>query len=79
MAIGIFHFEGPDGGFERELELLDDKTLLYTESPNYYAYKGGAKFESETLSVTEAKARWPSSAADIDAAVKRLRHEKASN
>jgi hypothetical protein len=67
----IFYYEGSGGGSERCLEVNDDGSLLYWDSPNYYAHMGGAKFKSETLSAAEAKKRWPEHAAEIDRRVRR--------
>jgi hypothetical protein len=67
----IFYSEGSDGGSERELELLDDGTLLYSESPNRYAHMRGVEFSSRKLTVAEAKKEWPQYATEIDEALKR--------
>ena len=67
----VFYYEGSDGGSEKCLEVMGDGCLIYSESPNYYAAKGGAKFHSETLTVKEAKERWPALADKIDRAVLR--------
>lgn len=72
MTIQIFHFEGTMGGDVQTLDLLDDGTLIYDRSPNYYAHKAGAKGEVVRLSVVGAKERWPQFARKIDDAVKRL-------
>jgi hypothetical protein len=69
----IFHFEGTGGGMERTLEVTEDGTLIYDESPNYYAALGGEKGKVERLSPTEAKKRFPHFAAEIDAAVANLK------
>lgn len=67
----IFHFEGTGGGMERTLEVTED-TLIYDESPNYYAALGGEEGKVERLSPTEAKKRFPQFAAEIDEAVATL-------
>jgi len=69
----IFYYEGSDGGFERCLEVNDDRTLIYWESPNRYAHLSGEKFRSEMLTPAEAKKRWPHFAQDIDRATSGLR------
>ena len=68
----IFYFEGSDGGFERCLEVNDDGSLFYWESPNRYAAMGGAEFRSEDLTVAAAKKRWPVYADEIDEVTARL-------
>jgi hypothetical protein len=43
----VFHYEGTGGGMEQTLEANEDGTLTHDESPNHYAYLGGAKGKVE--------------------------------
>jgi hypothetical protein len=69
MTMRIFYFEGSDGGYERCLAVEHDGTIAYWTSPNRYAAAAGAKGSYETLSVAEAKRRWPHFASKIDDAL----------
>jgi hypothetical protein len=51
----VFHYEGTGGGMEQTLEADEDCTLIYDESPNYYAYLGGEKGKVERLSPAEPR------------------------
>lgn len=78
MTERIFYFEGSDGGFERWLEVEEDGSVIYSTSPNRYAYLGGARGEYLKLSAAEAKARWPQYAEEIDAAAARAETRRSS-
>ena len=75
MSITIFHFEG--GSKERWLEVHDDGEITYwTASDGWAAVRHPNDGKLETLSLKEAKRRWPSYAEDLDEAVEVVARKK---
>ena len=74
-SINIYNFES--GSTEKSIDVNQDGTVTYSvENAGWVAWRKGAEGKAETMSIAEAKKRWPHRAEDIDKALAELKAVK---